>query len=255
MFRPCEGHGRVHGRMKTSIVPRVVEPMRIGKAPVDKLRKYRAEDFRAKVEGDVERVEFWLENTTVSSVVPNENITWEFFQAEFRKKYIIQRFLDSKRKEFLELKQGNKTVSEYKREFVRLSQYATEWVQLEIEMSNQAKKTKELNNERKQAKRKARVSNPRDIQVVQVAVELLLRMLLQNQRLEPQQELMQYALERKPLLPMSSRTPRNKFWRSTLENKRFRNNRDTNQKRLLGDLAWTDNLPIRCKVRWSAYLR
>ncbi|KAA3480887.1 Protein MCM10 [Gossypium australe] len=47
--------------------------------------------------------------------------TWEFFQIEFRKKYIIQRFLDQKKKEFLDLKQGNTTISEYEQEFVRLS--------------------------------------------------------------------------------------------------------------------------------------
>ena len=39
-------------------------PVRIGKAPVDKLRKYEAEEFRAKVDDDTERAEFWLENTT-----------------------------------------------------------------------------------------------------------------------------------------------------------------------------------------------
>lgn len=50
--------------------------------------------------------------------MPKENITWDFFQVDFRKKYISQRFLDSKRKEFLELKQENKTVAEYEREFV-----------------------------------------------------------------------------------------------------------------------------------------
>lgn len=37
--------------------------MRIGKAPVDKLRKYGAEEFKAKVDDDAERVEFWLEKT------------------------------------------------------------------------------------------------------------------------------------------------------------------------------------------------
>ena len=94
-------------------------PVRIGKASVDKLRKYGAEEFRAKVDDDAERVEFWPKNTTrvlddlsctpeeclkcavsllkdtaynwwktKSSVVPNENITWDFFQLEFRKKYI-----------------------------------------------------------------------------------------------------------------------------------------------------------------------
>ncbi|XP_016667423.1 uncharacterized protein [Gossypium hirsutum] len=124
---------------------------------------------------------------TVSSVAPRESITWEFFQVEFRKKYISQRFLDQKRKEFLELKQGNKIVSEYKKEFVRLSQYASEWVQSEAEMckhseglneeiklligileirelatlADQAKKAEELNNERKQANTEARASSKR----------------------------------------------------------------------------------------------
>ncbi|KAA3470205.1 maturase K [Gossypium australe] len=61
---------------------------------------------------------------TLMSVVPRERITWEFFQEEFCKKYISQRFIDQKRKEFLELKQGQMTVIEYEREFVRLSKYA-----------------------------------------------------------------------------------------------------------------------------------
>ncbi|KAA3487966.1 maturase K [Gossypium australe] len=32
------------------------------------------------------------------SVVPRERVTWEFFQSEFRKKYISHRFLDQKHK-------------------------------------------------------------------------------------------------------------------------------------------------------------
>ena len=74
---------------------------------------------------DAERAEFWLDNTirvfdelsctpdeclkcaisllrdtayhwwnTLVSVVPKERVTWEFFQTEFRKKYISQRFID-----------------------------------------------------------------------------------------------------------------------------------------------------------------
>ncbi|KAA3469322.1 Gag-Pol polyprotein [Gossypium australe] len=46
---------------------------------------------------------------TLISMVLRERITWDFFQ---------------KRKEFLELKQGRMSVTEYEREFVRLSQYA-----------------------------------------------------------------------------------------------------------------------------------
>ncbi|KAA3466180.1 DNA/RNA polymerases superfamily protein [Gossypium australe] len=41
---------------------------------------------------------------TLTSVVPKERLTWDFFQIEFRKKYINDRFIDQKRKEFLELK-------------------------------------------------------------------------------------------------------------------------------------------------------
>ncbi|KAA3466838.1 maturase K [Gossypium australe] len=107
---------------------------------------------------DLERAKFWLENTitildelsctpteclkcavsllkdssyqwwnTLTSFVSKENITWEFFQTEFRKKYISQRFLDQKRKEFLELKQGNMTISE-------LSKYVRECVSTEVAM-------------------------------------------------------------------------------------------------------------------------
>lgn len=37
--------------------------MRIGKALVDRLKKYRAEEFRAKIDDDSERAKFWLENS------------------------------------------------------------------------------------------------------------------------------------------------------------------------------------------------
>lgn len=36
---------------------------RTDKLPVDKIRKYGAEEFRATTEDDPERAEFWLENT------------------------------------------------------------------------------------------------------------------------------------------------------------------------------------------------
>ncbi|KAA3462425.1 ty3-gypsy retrotransposon protein [Gossypium australe] len=111
----------------------------------------------ATVDDDPERAGFWLENTirvcdelsctpaeslkcaisilrdtayqwwnTLVSVVPREMITWEFFQTEFRKKYISQRFLDQKHKEFLELKQGRMTVTEYEREFIWLNKYSSQ---------------------------------------------------------------------------------------------------------------------------------
>ncbi|KAA3473549.1 maturase K [Gossypium australe] len=71
---------------------------------------------------------------TLVSVVPRERVTWEFFQEEFKKKYISQRFIDQKRKEFLELRQGKMSVTKYEREFVRLNKYARECVSTEAIM-------------------------------------------------------------------------------------------------------------------------
>ncbi|KAA3480896.1 Gag-Pol polyprotein [Gossypium australe] len=77
---------------------------------------------------------FSSERLCVSMVeyfILRERVTWEFFQTEFRKKYISQWFLDQKHKEFLELNQGRMTVTEYEREFVRLSKYTREYVSTE----------------------------------------------------------------------------------------------------------------------------
>ena len=68
------------------------------------------------------------------SVIPKERITWDFFQNEFRKKYISQMFLEQKRKEFLELKQGKMIVTKYERELFRLSNYARECLSTEAIM-------------------------------------------------------------------------------------------------------------------------
>ncbi|KAA3487607.1 Protein MCM10 [Gossypium australe] len=107
--------------------PQSVPEIPTGKPPVDKICKYVAEEFRATADNDSERAELWLENTirvldelsctleeclkcvvsllkdsvyqwwnTIISIVPRENVTWEYFQTEFKKKYISQRFLDQK---------------------------------------------------------------------------------------------------------------------------------------------------------------
>ncbi|KAA3484828.1 Chaperone surA [Gossypium australe] len=40
-----------------------VKLLRLNKPPVDKIPKYDAEEFRATVDDDPQRAEFWLENT------------------------------------------------------------------------------------------------------------------------------------------------------------------------------------------------
>ncbi|XP_017635869.1 uncharacterized protein LOC108477911 [Gossypium arboreum] len=117
--------------------------------------KQGAEEFRANTEDDAERAKFWLKNSiqvfdelsctpeeclkcaisllrndayhwwkTLISIVPKEAVNWDFFLEEFRKKYISERFIDQKHKEFLELKEGRMSIIEYEREFIRLSKYA-----------------------------------------------------------------------------------------------------------------------------------
>ncbi|KAA3465862.1 Transposon Ty3-I Gag-Pol polyprotein [Gossypium australe] len=144
------------------VAPQGIDLVRITKPPVDKIQKQRAEEFRTNIDDDPYRAEFWLENSmsvfdelsctpeeilkcvmsllrdpayhwwkTLTSVVPKERVTWDFFLEEFQKKYISQRFVDQKQMEFLELKQGKMTVAEYEREFFTLSKYAQECVSTE----------------------------------------------------------------------------------------------------------------------------
>ncbi|KAA3473475.1 Protein MCM10 [Gossypium australe] len=129
---------------QTSAMPPTMNLNLLNKPPVDKIRKYGAKEFRATSDDDAEKTEFWLENTirvfdemsltpeesikcvisllqdaayqwwkALISVVPKERVTWDFFQIEFRKKYISERFIDQKQKEFLDMKQGCMPVMEY----------------------------------------------------------------------------------------------------------------------------------------------
>ncbi|KAG8485757.1 hypothetical protein CXB51_019149 [Gossypium anomalum] len=140
-------------------------PLLTNTPPAPAIPLHGATEFKATNWDDAEQAEFWLDNTirvldelsctpeeclkctlfllrdsayywwnTLISVVPRERVTWEFFQTKFRKKYISQRFIDQKRKAFLELKQGSMSVTDYERKFVRLSRYARECVSSEVVM-------------------------------------------------------------------------------------------------------------------------
>ncbi|WVZ83986.1 hypothetical protein U9M48_031072 [Paspalum notatum var. saurae] len=52
--------------------------------------------------------------------------TWEEFTQAFRAHYIPDSLMEQKKREFRELKQGNKTVMQYVQSFIHLSQYAPE---------------------------------------------------------------------------------------------------------------------------------
>ncbi|KAK5831045.1 hypothetical protein PVK06_014840 [Gossypium arboreum] len=135
------------------------------RTPIEKLRKFGAEEFRGRSDDDPVKAKYWLKSLervfkqmmcspedylgcavsllkeeaynwweTIEAVVPADKLTWEFFQNEFKKKYVGKRYLDKKKREFLDLRQGNKTVAEYEKEFVYLSRYARDVVPTEEEM-------------------------------------------------------------------------------------------------------------------------
>ncbi len=55
-------------------------------------------------------------------------MTWNFFLAEFQKKYVGSVYLEERRREFISLQQRKLSVVEYEREFIRLSRYGREIV-------------------------------------------------------------------------------------------------------------------------------
>ncbi|XP_040940092.1 uncharacterized protein [Gossypium hirsutum] len=118
--------------------PSIIETSK--RSPIEKLRKFGAEEFRGRSDDDPVKAEYWLQSLvrifkqiacssedylrcavsllkeeaynwweTVEAVVPAEKLTWEFFQNEFKKKYVGKRYLDKKKREFLDLQQGNKS--------------------------------------------------------------------------------------------------------------------------------------------------
>ncbi|KAA3470155.1 Protein MCM10 [Gossypium australe] len=132
----------------TTVAPQGVELVRLNKLPVDKIQKQGAEEFRANIDDDPERAEFWLENTirvfdelsctleeclkcTISLLRDTAYHWWKTLVSVVQRE---RRFIDQKCKEFLELKHGRMSVTEYEREFVWLSKYARECVSSEAIM-------------------------------------------------------------------------------------------------------------------------
>ncbi|KAK8600796.1 hypothetical protein V6N12_050644 [Hibiscus sabdariffa] len=50
---------------------------------------------------------------TTTLTGPTKKVTWEFFVAEFKNKYISEQYLEERWKKFLYLKQGNKPIGQY----------------------------------------------------------------------------------------------------------------------------------------------
>ncbi|KHG16617.1 1-phosphatidylinositol-4,5-bisphosphate phosphodiesterase beta-2 [Gossypium arboreum] len=79
-----------------------------------------------------EGYQWWL---TVREGPLADRVTWELFKTAFKGKYIGASYVDARRKEFLNLLQGGKTVAEYEAEFLKLSRYAVGIVATEYKRS------------------------------------------------------------------------------------------------------------------------
>ena len=65
----------------------------------------------------------WWDGYTDAHANAN-TITWDEFRNSFREHHVPAGVIKLKQKEFLALKQGNMTISEYRDKFTQLSQYA-----------------------------------------------------------------------------------------------------------------------------------
>jgi hypothetical protein len=69
----------------------------------------------------------WWDSYCAAHAAAN-TITWAEFSTQFRNYHIPAGLIKIKKKEFLSLKQGNMTVSEYRDKLIQLSRYAPEEV-------------------------------------------------------------------------------------------------------------------------------
>jgi hypothetical protein len=74
----------------------------------------------------------WLDAYTAAHDTSN-TITWQEFRNKFREQHIPKGLMKLKKQEFLALKQGSMSVSEYRDKFIQLSRYASTDVADDVE--------------------------------------------------------------------------------------------------------------------------
>ncbi|XP_050900594.1 uncharacterized protein LOC127107346, partial [Lathyrus oleraceus] len=98
----------------------------------------------------VEADDWWLE-THERLTVAGEDITWDVFRREFLRKYYPEDVRGKKEIEFLELKQGNMSVTDYAAKFVELSKFYPHYTGAGAEFSKCIKFENGLRSEIKKA--------------------------------------------------------------------------------------------------------
>lgn len=152
-----EGHAEIPAQGQGDILQTLTVALQriVGNAPqpsqisiIKEVHKYRAEEFRGKEDDDPTKAEYWLEQleriygfmnptpeeklqgavallkdeayrwwASIVHVTTPEKVIWEFFLKEFRKRYVGDQYMDDKRREFLQLVQGSRTVLQYETEY------------------------------------------------------------------------------------------------------------------------------------------
>ncbi|XP_017613693.1 uncharacterized protein LOC108458806 [Gossypium arboreum] len=77
-----------------------------------------------------EAYQWWL---TVKEGTHPDRLTLEFFKTTLQSKYVGASYMDARRREFLNLTQGDRSVTKYEAKFLRLSRYARGMVATEDE--------------------------------------------------------------------------------------------------------------------------
>ncbi|KAA3472930.1 pre-mrna-splicing factor slu7 [Gossypium australe] len=88
---------------------------------IERLRSNGAELFGGVTGVAPTMAVYWLE---VKEGTQPDHLTWNFFKSTFQSKYVGASYVDARRREFLNLMQGDQSVAEYEAEFLRLSHYA-----------------------------------------------------------------------------------------------------------------------------------
>jgi hypothetical protein len=65
----------------------------------------------------------WWEDLKNVKGIHEEDLSWEWFEKYFRKKYLSEKYFDEKTKELYELKLGKLTIEEYVSRFLELLRY------------------------------------------------------------------------------------------------------------------------------------
>ncbi|XP_017633137.1 uncharacterized protein LOC108475660 [Gossypium arboreum] len=109
-----------------------------------------------------EAYQLWI---TVKEVTQADCLTWKFFKTTFQAKYVGASYVDARRREFLNLTQGDRTVAEYEAEFFTIEPLSPQSERDFVALVDKAKIVEDVtravcqNNEKSRGKRDAKPSN------------------------------------------------------------------------------------------------